>query len=164
VVTNAHVVAGESSPQVELGTTRYRATAVLFDPKVDVAVLLVPSLKAPALRLDDSEVDRGAQGAAIGHPEGGPLTAVPAGVRRPPVFFECPVSRPSSANPNRRYISRAAALSGYTDSASFSTPICRAHLMASSIRADPTPRPRQSAATASPRAATWRQAALSSRA
>ncbi len=82
-MTNAHVVAGEASTRVQSSTNAMPARAVFFDPKTDLAVLFVPSLHAPALRLDRSEVPRGAQGAAIGHPGGGPLTAVAAGVRRP---------------------------------------------------------------------------------
>jgi len=39
VVTNAHVVAGESATQVVVGATSYRATVVLFDPSFDLAVL-----------------------------------------------------------------------------------------------------------------------------
>ena len=71
VVTNAHVIAGEASPRVEQSGGAASATPVLFDPKLDLAVLYVPSLQAPVLRLDPSMVGRGAQGAAIGHP-GGP--------------------------------------------------------------------------------------------
>jgi S1-C subfamily serine protease len=83
VVTNAHVVAGVGAPHVEaLDGGTFAATAVLFDPGTDVAVLYVPGLEAPALRLDADEVDRGAQGAVIGHPGGGALVALPAGVRR----------------------------------------------------------------------------------
>ena len=82
VITNAHVIAGEASPRVDQGVLRYAAEPVLFDPKLDVAVLFVPSLDAPMLRFDPQEVDRGARGAALGHPGGGPLVAIPAGVRR----------------------------------------------------------------------------------
>jgi S1-C subfamily serine protease len=82
VITNAHVVAGESSTHVDQGGRTFPATAVLFDPRVDVAVLFVPAFDAPALRLDAKETARGTQGAAIGHPGGGPLVALPGGVRR----------------------------------------------------------------------------------
>jgi S1-C subfamily serine protease len=82
VMTNAHVVAGVRSPHVEGPSGTFAAVVVLFDPRTDVAVLFVPEIAAPALRLDPREVDRGTQGAVIGHPGGGELVALPAGVRR----------------------------------------------------------------------------------
>jgi S1-C subfamily serine protease len=83
VVTNAHVVAGVRIPHVQaLDGGTFAARAVLFDPRTDLAVLYVPGLEARALRLDPDEIDRGAQGTVIGHPGGGALVAVPAGVRR----------------------------------------------------------------------------------
>ena len=44
VMTNAHVVAGVSKPDVEVGGKQLRATVVLYDPDRDVAVLRVPGL------------------------------------------------------------------------------------------------------------------------
>jgi S1-C subfamily serine protease len=82
VVTNAHVIAGERFPQVERDGVRYGAAPVAFDPRLDVAVLSVPSLIAPVLRLAQAEVARGTRGAALGHPGGGGLAAMPAAVRR----------------------------------------------------------------------------------
>jgi S1-C subfamily serine protease len=82
VITNAHVVAGVRSPHVEGEGGSFAATVVLFDPRTDIAVLHVPGFEARVLRLDPDEVDRGAQGAVIGHPGGGALVALPAGVRR----------------------------------------------------------------------------------
>jgi S1-C subfamily serine protease len=82
VLTNAHVVAGEGSPEIEQDGHTVRATAVLFDPKADVAVLFVPGFDGPVLPLDPKEEPRGAQGAVIGHPGGGPLVALRAGIRR----------------------------------------------------------------------------------
>jgi S1-C subfamily serine protease len=83
VVTNAHVVAGESDTNVEPSNgASASATVVWFDPKTDLAVLYVPSLSTPVLHMDASEVDRGTKGAVIGHPGGGPLTALPGAVRR----------------------------------------------------------------------------------
>jgi S1-C subfamily serine protease len=81
-MTNAHVVAGVRAPHVEgLGGT-FAATVVLFDPRTDISVLYVPGFEARVLRLDPDELDRGAQGAVMGHPGGGALVALPAGVRR----------------------------------------------------------------------------------
>jgi uncharacterized membrane protein required for colicin V production len=53
VVTNAHVVAGESDPLVQLGGTGpgLSTRLVLFDAHNDIAVLRVPGLSAPALQL-----------------------------------------------------------------------------------------------------------------
>lgn len=84
VVTNAHVVAGAPdvfvSSASEAGRRRRQAMVVLFDPSLDVAVLQVPGLGVPSLRWTASEPARGAAGVALGHPQGGSLTAVPAAV------------------------------------------------------------------------------------
>ncbi len=79
VVTNAHVIAGASDIVVELGG-RFPAAPVLFDPELDVAVLYVPGLDAPALRFATATPRRGTVAAALGHPLAGPLTVIPAGV------------------------------------------------------------------------------------
>jgi S1-C subfamily serine protease len=75
VVTAAHVVAGESDMGVEAAGARgvLRATAVAFDARNDVAVLRVPGLAAPPLRLADAEP--GASVAILGYPEDGPFDA-----------------------------------------------------------------------------------------
>ncbi|HLX89826.1 MAG TPA: MarP family serine protease [Acidimicrobiales bacterium] len=80
VVTNAHVVAGIAHPFVVDSTGRHSAAAMLFDPELDVAVLRVPGLGDPALRIDTQTVGRGASGAVLGYPEGGPFTYGAAGV------------------------------------------------------------------------------------
>ena len=68
VLTNAHVVAGVRSPRVEVPDTgSFRATTVYFDPRVDVAVLEVPGLRAPALTMS-GPVDRGADTVIAGIP------------------------------------------------------------------------------------------------
>lgn len=54
---------------------------VLFDPKVDLAVLAVPGLDAPALDLHDEPLSRGDQGVVAGFPGGGPYTTVASRVR-----------------------------------------------------------------------------------
>ncbi len=81
VLTNAHVVAGIANPVVIDGAGRHAAVPVLFDPGYDVAVLRVDTLSDRVLRLDPALVARGAQGAVLGYPEGGPFNAQPAGVR-----------------------------------------------------------------------------------
>jgi S1-C subfamily serine protease len=83
VVTNAHVVAGVGSPQVqEQNGGSELATTVLFDPRVDIAVLRVAATPGPALPLDPSDERRGTQGAVLGYPGGGSLAFGPAAVRR----------------------------------------------------------------------------------
>jgi S1-C subfamily serine protease len=76
VVTNAHVVAGEDDTVVfPEGSDELDATVVAFDPSRDLAVLAVPDLGRPPLPLVDA--DRGAIGAVLGHPGGGPLEVSP---------------------------------------------------------------------------------------
>jgi S1-C subfamily serine protease len=80
VMTNAHVVAGVSSPRVEVDGKKYDATVVLFDPEVDIAVLYVPELTITPLsfdytgKADDSAV-------VLGYPENGPFDSEPARIR-----------------------------------------------------------------------------------
>lgn len=76
VVTNAHVVAGQRSTEVERDDgRRRRATVVAFDPRRDVAVLRVDDLDRPPLVLRDSAA--GQSGGVFGHPGGGPLRIAP---------------------------------------------------------------------------------------
>jgi S1-C subfamily serine protease len=82
VVTNAHVVAGESTEQVRVGGTgpSYTARVVVFDPKRDLAILSVPGLVAPTLE-QGSDVGRGVSAVVAGFPENGPYRLDPARVR-----------------------------------------------------------------------------------
>jgi len=81
VVTNAHVVAGIARPFVMDSAGRYDATAVLFDPELDIAVLRVPvGDRSLPLVPGSSPVRAGATAAVLGYPEGGPFTSAPAGV------------------------------------------------------------------------------------
>src|SRR5829696_1395146 len=78
VVTNAHVVAGETATQVQAGGMgRFLpAKVVYFDEKNDIAVLRVNGLGLTPLRL---AVPRPGEAAAvIGFPENGPLDIEPA--------------------------------------------------------------------------------------
>jgi len=82
VITNAHVVAGVDSPQViDRDGDVQDAVAVLFDPRLDVALLRIPEPAGPVLDLAEP-VDRGARGAVLGYPEGRGLTGEAAAVRR----------------------------------------------------------------------------------
>jgi S1-C subfamily serine protease len=77
IVTNAHVIAGARRTSITANGTTSTATPVLFDPNLDIAVLRDPSIQAPTLPLAATVVARGAQGAIVGYPHGGPLTARP---------------------------------------------------------------------------------------
>jgi S1-C subfamily serine protease len=83
VVTNAHVVAGVPSPYVLDAFSRHHATVVLFDPRLDLAVLRVPGLSDPALSIDTAVVGRGTTGVVLGYPEGGPFDYKPAAIADP---------------------------------------------------------------------------------
>jgi S1-C subfamily serine protease len=80
IVTNAHVVAGSRTLRVILDGRAFDAIAVLFDPDLDIAVLHAPGLGARALRFATSDPVRASEGAALGFPGGGELTAIPAAV------------------------------------------------------------------------------------
>jgi S1-C subfamily serine protease len=80
VVTNAHVVAGIPQPYVVDASGRHAATAMLFDPQLDLAVLKVPGLTDPPIHLDTNVVGRGVTGVVLGFPEGGPFKYRPAAV------------------------------------------------------------------------------------
>lgn len=77
VVTAAHVVAGQDDTTVEPagGVPRLEAEAVAFDARNDIAVLRVPGLAAPPLRLRDSTP--GLAVAILGFPDNGPLAVIP---------------------------------------------------------------------------------------
>jgi uncharacterized membrane protein required for colicin V production len=79
VVTNAHVVAGETDTVVELdGRGPDRAAALVhFDPHDDVAVLRVAGLDTPALAFA-ADTASGTPGAILGFPHDGPFSAVPS--------------------------------------------------------------------------------------
>lgn len=79
VVTNAHVVAGESDTTVEAGGAppQLGAQAISFDPTNDVAVLRVPGLQRSALDLARNPT-RGEPGAVLGYPQNGPFRAAAA--------------------------------------------------------------------------------------
>jgi S1-C subfamily serine protease len=82
VMTNAHVVAGVRNPQVQVDGVgpSLPATVVVYDPKVDIAVLLVPGLHAPALRFT-GPLASAANAVVAGFPEDGPYTTTAARIR-----------------------------------------------------------------------------------
>ncbi|HWI71609.1 MAG TPA: MarP family serine protease [Baekduia sp.] len=74
VVTNAHVVAGESDTTVQLQGTgpKLDATAVAFDATNDVAVLRVSGLGDARVLSLAPDPQAGTEGAILGFPENGP--------------------------------------------------------------------------------------------
>jgi len=78
VVTNAHVVAGETATRVQIGGAgRYLpADVVAFDERNDIAILRVDHLGLSSLRLATAQPGEAA--AVIGFPENGPLDIEPA--------------------------------------------------------------------------------------
>ncbi|MHB1592990.1 MAG: MarP family serine protease [Streptosporangiaceae bacterium] len=83
VLTNAHVVAGARSVEIVGDGTGARiglaARVVFFDPNTDIAVLYVPGLTRPSLRLGPP-VSADAPAEVVGYPENGPFTPTPARV------------------------------------------------------------------------------------
>jgi trypsin-like peptidase/colicin V production protein len=80
VVTNAHVVAGESDTTVQLRGTgpRYGAHAIWFDPRNDVAILRVPALPPATPLTMDVNARPGTSAAVLGFPLNGPFYIAPA--------------------------------------------------------------------------------------
>ena len=82
VVTNAHVVAGTQDIVVRDRRGEHKARPILVDSKLDLSVLSVPDVQAPAIRFVDQEADRGTNGATLGYPGGQRnLVVKPAAVR-----------------------------------------------------------------------------------
>jgi S1-C subfamily serine protease len=81
VVTNAHVVAGESDTTVTPAGSdaALDATPVHYDPSNDLALLRVSGLDDAPLSFA-SAAESGTPGAVVGYPENGPLTITPARV------------------------------------------------------------------------------------
>jgi S1-C subfamily serine protease len=87
VMTNAHVVAGTEETGVEVVNSRGRiveleSEVVLYDPKVDVAVLRVPDLEAEPLPFDPQPAQPGADTIVVGYPLDGEFTATAGKVRQ----------------------------------------------------------------------------------
>jgi S1-C subfamily serine protease len=81
VVTNAHVVAGETDTVVQADgqPPGLGANVIDFDPQDDIAILRVPGLKARPLPMA-ARAPAGRAAAILGYPEDGPFTAVPGRV------------------------------------------------------------------------------------
>jgi len=86
VLTNAHVVAGTSSTQVEVagrrGPVDLDARVVLYDPEVDVAVLRVSDLDEKPLVFEPQPASPQDDAIVLGYPLDGSFTVTPARVRQ----------------------------------------------------------------------------------
>lgn len=81
VMTNAHVVAGSSEVNVDVGTKSYEATVVSFDSDADIAILAVADLPEPPLVFADSPARADTDAIVLGYPGGGIFEATPARIR-----------------------------------------------------------------------------------
>ncbi|QKV94061.1 MarP family serine protease [Streptomyces sp. NA02950] len=83
VMTNAHVVGGVDEPTVQIGGEGrlYDAKVVLYDWKRDIAVLDVPTLRAPALQFAQEDANSGDDAIVAGFPENGAFDVRAARVR-----------------------------------------------------------------------------------
>lgn len=81
VITNAHVVAGTNSVEVDTVLGVKQADVVLYNPEVDLAVLHVPALGIPPLESAQRPARSGDGAVVLGFPASGPFTASPARVR-----------------------------------------------------------------------------------
>jgi uncharacterized membrane protein required for colicin V production len=78
VVTNAHVVAGVSTPYIIDSDGSHKATVIWFDPNLDLAVLSTDGLAGKPLHIEDGTVANGTTGAVLGYPGGGDFNVQPA--------------------------------------------------------------------------------------
>lgn len=83
VMTNAHVVGGVSEPTVQIGGEGrlHDAKVVLYDWRRDIAVLDVPTLRAPALEFATTDARSGDSAIVAGFPENGAYDVRSARVR-----------------------------------------------------------------------------------
>lgn len=82
IMTNAHVVAGVRDPYIITDSGReLEADVIVFDPRVDLAVLRVRGLNAPVLELDTT-AEPGDDAAILGYPGDGPFDARAARIRQ----------------------------------------------------------------------------------
>jgi len=80
-MTNAHVVAGTRSVQVETSDDRLDGKVVVYDPERDLAVIYVPGLRAPVMPFVKKQAATGANAIVLGYPLDGPYDAQSARVR-----------------------------------------------------------------------------------
>jgi S1-C subfamily serine protease len=80
VVTNAHVVAGVSSPYIIDNNGQHQASAVWFDPNLDLAVLHADNLAGAPLTMKADHLANNSSAAVLGYPGGGNFSAKAAKV------------------------------------------------------------------------------------
>jgi S1-C subfamily serine protease len=81
VLTNAHVVAGTDVVAVEVNNGQLDAHVVYYNSDIDLAILAVPDLTAPALHFDSPPAAQGQDSIVLGYPLDGPYTASAARIR-----------------------------------------------------------------------------------
>jgi S1-C subfamily serine protease len=81
IMTNAHVVAGTRSIEVETANGQMPGTVVVFDPERDLAVIDVQGLSLPSLSFASATVKTDADSIVLGYPLDGPYDAEPSRVR-----------------------------------------------------------------------------------
>jgi S1-C subfamily serine protease len=80
LMTNAHVVAGVTDPEVEIDGESRTAQVVYYNPDLDVAVLSVDSSSLPTLTFDTSAASNDPV-AVLGYPQDGPYDVEPGRIR-----------------------------------------------------------------------------------
>ena len=104
VMTNAHVVAGTEDVGVEVvdsggDVDLLGGEVVLYDPRVDIAVLRIRGLDAPELVFRPQPARAGEDAIVLGYPLDGPFDAEPAKIRQritlngPDIYDDGEVSR-----------------------------------------------------------------------
>lgn len=71
LMTNAHVVAGVDNPEVEVGGSAVPAKVVVFNPRIDIAVLALDEGRLPKLAFDMNAKAKDPV-AVLGYPQDGP--------------------------------------------------------------------------------------------
>lgn len=80
IATNAHVVAGVTSPKVIQGNTVHNTRVVWFDPNLDLAVLQVKGLTGKPLQINATDLPSNTPGVVLGYPGGGEFNVQPAAI------------------------------------------------------------------------------------
>jgi S1-C subfamily serine protease len=79
LMTNAHVVAGVTSPMVKLGNDERKAKVIFYDAEIDIAILDV-DIQGPVVGFDTTG-DAKDPAVVLGFPNDGPFNAQPARIR-----------------------------------------------------------------------------------
>ncbi len=80
MMTNAHVVAGVTSPKVIVDDSEVDAEVVYYNPDLDVAVLRVEGIDRPTVKFDRTGKPKD-PGAVLGYPQDGPYDVQGARIR-----------------------------------------------------------------------------------